>query len=81
MHLTINGDTHEIKAAKVFELLQEFGLPPAVTVVERNLEIVELRSYGVTVQADGDVLELVRLVGGVGGASRRMAAFEGPIFK
>ena len=64
MQLTINGEPHEIKAATVFELLQEFGLPPAATVVERNLEIVDHQAYAATALAEGDVLELVRLVGG-----------------
>lgn len=64
MNLTINGELHEVKAATVFELLQEFGLPPAATVVERNLEIVDHQAYEATFLAEGDFLELVRMVGG-----------------
>jgi sulfur carrier protein len=62
--LTINGETQEVSATTVFELLQELGLHPRGTIVERNLEIVDLASYGETMLANGDVLELVRLVGG-----------------
>jgi len=64
MQLTINGEPHEVRAATVFELLRELGLPPAATVVERNLEIVDHHAYGATVLTEGDVLELVRMVGG-----------------
>jgi thiamine biosynthesis protein ThiS len=62
--LTINGETQEVSATTVFDLLQELGLHPRGTIVERNLEIVDLASYGETNLANGDVLELVRLVGG-----------------
>ena len=64
MQLTINGELHEVRSTTVFELLQEFGLPPVATVVERNLEIVDPGVYGATLLAEGDVLELVRMVGG-----------------
>ena len=62
--LTINGEAQEVSATTVFDLLQELGLHPRGTIVERNLEIVDLASYGETMLANGDVLELVRLVGG-----------------
>jgi len=62
--LTVNGETQEVAATTVFDLLRELGLHPQGTIVERNLEIVDLAAYQETVLADGDVLELVRLVGG-----------------
>jgi sulfur carrier protein len=62
--LTINGEAQEVSATTVSDLLQELGLHPRGTIVERNLEIVDLASYGETILANGDVLELVRLVGG-----------------
>lgn len=64
MNLTINGEPREVAAATVFDLIQELGLHPQGTIVERNLEIVELAAYGETRLADGDMLELVRIVGG-----------------
>ena len=64
MKLTVNGERREAAAATVLDLLAELGLNPAVTVVERNAEIVARASYGDTVLADGDILELVRIVGG-----------------
>jgi thiamine biosynthesis protein ThiS len=62
--LTINGQDREVAAATVWGLLEELGLHPQGTVVERNRELVDRESYRDTRLAEGDVLELVRLVGG-----------------
>jgi sulfur carrier protein len=62
--LTINGEPREVMASTVLDLIGEMGLQPRGTVVERNAEIVDQDSYPGTILADGDVLELVRLVGG-----------------
>jgi thiamine biosynthesis protein ThiS len=64
LKLTVNGEPREVAATTVFDLIQEVGLHPKGTIVERNLEIVDQVSYGETMLADGDVLELVRIVGG-----------------
>ena len=64
MKLTINGEGREVAAATVLSLLEELGLKPQATVVELNLEIVDRAAYGETPLAAGDVLELVRIVGG-----------------
>ena len=64
MKLTINGQDREVAAATVLSLLEELGLHPQGTVVERNREIVDREAYRETPLSDGDVLELVRLVGG-----------------
>jgi len=64
MKLTINGEPREVTAATVLDLLTELGLNPQGTVVERNAALVARASYRETILADGDVLELVRLVGG-----------------
>jgi sulfur carrier protein len=62
--LTINGESREVGATTVFDLLTELGLHPKGTVVERNREIVDREAYRETDLSEGDVLELVRLVGG-----------------
>jgi thiamine biosynthesis protein ThiS len=62
--LTINGEPREVAAGTVWSLLGQLGLHPQVTIVERNREIVDRLAYRETPLADGDVLELVRLVGG-----------------
>lgn len=64
MKLMINGEPRNTVAATVLALLEELGLNPQATVVERNHEIVDRSAYRDTPLAEGDVLELVRLVGG-----------------
>ncbi len=64
MKLIINGQDREVAAATVSGLLEELGLHPQGTVVERNREIVDREAFRETKLANGDVLELVRLVGG-----------------
>ena len=64
MKLTINGQNREVIATTVWSLLEELGLHPQGTVVERNREIVDREAYRETDLSEGDVLELVRLVGG-----------------
>lgn len=64
MKLTINGQDREVAAATVWGLLEELGLHPQATVVERNREIVDRGAYRDVRLSEGDVLELVRLVGG-----------------
>ncbi len=64
MKLTINGEPREVAARTVLGLLEELGLEPARTVVERNAVIVDRSRYQDTVLSEGDVLELVGIVGG-----------------
>jgi sulfur carrier protein len=64
LKLTVNGEPRDVAATTVHDLLEELGLKPVATVVERNAEIVDRASYRDTLLADGDILELVRLVGG-----------------
>jgi len=64
MRLTVNGEPRDVAAATVLALLEELGLRPGSTVVERNGVIVDRAAYGDTALAPGDVLELVRIVGG-----------------
>ncbi len=64
MKLTINGEPREVAATTVLALLEELGLNPACTVVERNHDIVDRAAFGDAALAPGDVLEIVRIVGG-----------------
>jgi len=64
LKLTINGQDREVAATTVWGLLEELGLHPQGTVVERNAEIVDRAAYQETILGEGDVLELVRIVGG-----------------
>jgi thiamine biosynthesis protein ThiS len=60
----INGQDREVAAGTVLSLLEELGLHPQGTVVERNREIVDREAYREINLSEGDILELVRLVGG-----------------
>ena len=62
--LTINGEDREVAQPRYWTCWSELGLHPQGTVVERNREIVDREAFRDTRLADGDVLELVRLVGG-----------------
>ena len=64
MRVKINGEDREVAAGTVLSLLEELGLHPQGTVVERNREIVDREAYREIHLSEGDVLELVRLVGG-----------------
>jgi sulfur carrier protein len=63
--LTINGEAKEFaKAMTVAELVVELGLGGGPVAVELNREIVPRAQHGSRTIADGDVLEIVHMVGG-----------------
>ena len=65
MKLQINGEEKEIAdGLNLASLLEEFQIRPTRVVVERNREIVPRDSYGTTLLAEGDTLEIVHFVGG-----------------
>ena len=64
LKITINGDLREVAARTVLDLLTELGLEPKRTVVEKNAVIVDRAAYRDTALAEGDILELVGIVGG-----------------
>ena len=64
MQLTVNGEPRQVVQGNLLALLTELGLNPLATVVERNGVIVDRAAYQETPLAEGDVLEIVRIVGG-----------------
>jgi thiamine biosynthesis protein ThiS len=67
INLTVNGKPREIeRAMSLLEFLQELGINPRIVAVEHNGEIIRRERYGETPLAEGDVLEIVRMVGGGG---------------
>ncbi len=65
MVVTINGERRELAdGVTLAALLEQFELDAARAVVELNREVVPREKYGATPVADGDVLELVEIVGG-----------------
>ena len=65
MQITVNGRTHEAADnATIAQLLEELGVQPQATVVQRNDDMVDRERFSDTALTAGDRLELVRLVGG-----------------
>jgi len=65
MHITLNGEPHNLEAPMtVAGLLGELGLDTKKVAVERNLEIVPKSTYSDVDLADGDRLEVVHFIGG-----------------
>jgi len=65
MEITLNGEQRELTTGEsLLDLIDGLGLPRDAVVIERNGKIVERSDYGATLLAGGDVIELVRIVGG-----------------
>jgi glycine oxidase len=70
--LTINGKPRELdKETPLPDLLRSLDVNPRLVAVGLNGEVVPKNEYADTVLRDGDVVEIVRMVGG--GAPRREA--------
>jgi sulfur carrier protein len=65
MQVIVNGKPMDMeKGQKLDGLIRTLGLDPGVLVAELNGEIVPREEYPNRALAPGDMLELVRLVGG-----------------
>lgn len=65
MTITVNGQRRDLAAAiNVENLLRELGIRTEFVAVERNRQIVPRATFPAVLLADGDVLEVVTLVGG-----------------
>lgn len=64
MRVQVNGDTLDVTARTILELVIELSLDPRKVAVERNLEIVPRSLHATTTLADQDRIELVVFVGG-----------------
>lgn len=65
MKLIINGEAREVDdGLTLSSLLERLQIRPARVVVERNRNIVTRETYGSTMLAEGDILEIVHFVGG-----------------
>jgi sulfur carrier protein len=65
MKLTVNGDVRErIQARNVSELVAELGLPAPATLVEHNGEALRRSEWEERKLAEGDRLEIIRIVAG-----------------
>lgn len=63
--ITINGEARRVAGGiSIAALVAEIDLNPKKVAVERNLEIVPRSTLGAVMLCDGDVLEIVHIVGG-----------------
>jgi sulfur carrier protein len=65
VQIRVNGEPMRLPAgASVADLLERLRVSTPRVAVERNREILPKAEYGGTSLADGDVFEVVELVGG-----------------
>ena len=65
MNLTINGEPRQIEGAgDVAELIVALGLPVPAMLVEHNGTALRREEWKGTVLAEGDRLEIIRIVAG-----------------
>jgi len=65
MRISVNGEGREVDpGSTVADLVAVLGLHPRRIAVERNRRLVRRARHADTPLADGDVLEIVTLVGG-----------------
>jgi len=65
MQITVNGqERHVGEGTSLMDLLTELNVDTKTVVVQRNADIVGRSDFVTTSLTEGDVLELVRLVGG-----------------
>lgn len=65
MQITLNGERREApQGQSVLDLVAALSLPPKAVVVELNGTIVDQAQFAATRLSPGDVLEVVRFVGG-----------------
>ena len=65
MKLLLNGEEREIAGiVSIADLVANLGLDARKVAVERNLEIAPRSTYGDTILAEGDRIEIVTFIGG-----------------
>ena len=63
--LQVNGKPVELEhPTPLLDYLDRLGLEPRAVAVEHNGSIIERASYSSVVLREGDVVEIVRMVGG-----------------
>lgn len=67
IELTVNGKSRSLEGPKTLgAYLEQLGIDPAIVAVEHNGEILRRERFAETELGAGDVLEIVRMVGGGG---------------
>ena len=65
MLITVNGQPREVEEhLTLIELMEDLGIKPELTAVQRNEAIVDRKAVPSTSLMAGDAAELIRIVGG-----------------
>ena len=64
MPVRVNGETREVIAGSIADMLRSLEIDPRTVVVELNREIVRRPELESTYIKEGDEIELVHFVGG-----------------
>lgn len=65
IHLRVNGEPRTAPdSITLLALIESLGVKPAAVAAQRNDQIVDRASLGDVELAEGDVIELIRIVGG-----------------
>ena len=65
MKIKLNGEVHEVEAARnISELVAGIGLPAAALLVEHNGLALRKEEWEGAQLAEGDVVEIIRIVAG-----------------
>ena len=65
MKLKVNGKNEDMQNGTTVEAyLASKGIQPQTVAIEINMNVIEKKNYAFTKLSDGDVLEVVRFVGG-----------------
>jgi len=65
LHITLNGDAHEVAGPlTVSELLAQLQIDARRVAVEHNLVVLKRDTFATTVVREGDEIEVVNFVGG-----------------
>ncbi|MCU0849374.1 MAG: sulfur carrier protein ThiS [Spirochaetes bacterium] len=64
MKIRLNGREADVTAENVADLVSAYNLDTGMMVVEKNGSIVHREDYRAAAVSEGDVIEIVRIVGG-----------------
>ncbi len=65
MHIQVNGETKELsEGLSLAALVKQLELAPGRLACEVNLTVVRKNDYEGTILKDGDVVEIVQMIGG-----------------
>ncbi len=64
MQIQLNGESMQVAANNLYQLVEELGLEGRMIAIERNLEVVPKSEYATTELEENDRIELVHMIGG-----------------